>query len=400
MCVECEKPETAGVAPVPAAQLRSELLALGARFPHTRPIQTILFHPSFPVDIRHNAKIFREKLALGGGATLMIALVTGGGGFLGSAIVRRLRERGDSVHSLSRRHYPQLDALGVTQHSGDIADDLAVCRAAAGCDIVFHVAAKAGVGGRYRDYHRANVVGTANVLTACRHHGIGRLVYTSSPSVVFAGRDMAGVDESVPYPSHYEAAYPQTKAIAERMVLRANGAALATVSLRPHLIWGPGDNHLIPRLLADARAGRLRRIGAESKLIDSVYIDNAADAHLLAADLLMPGSTIGGKAYFITQGEPVPLWDLINRILHAAGLGPVTRSVPAGLAYAAGGLLETIYTLFRWDSEPPLTRFVAHELTTAHWFDIRAARRDLGYRPKVSLEEGLHRLARSLRRER
>jgi nucleoside-diphosphate-sugar epimerase len=323
----------------------------------------------------------------------MNALVTGGGGFLGAAIVRRLRQRGDRVHSFSRRRYAELDALGVTQHQGDIANAIAVSRAATGCDIVFHVAAKAGVGGRYRDYHRANVLGSANVLTACRHHGIARLVYTSSPSVVFAGSDMAGVNESVPYPSHYDSAYPQTKAIAERMILCANGVALATVSLRPHLIWGPGDNHLIPRILARARAGRLRRIGTESKLIDSVYIDNAADAHLLAADRLTPGSPIAGKAYFITQGEPLPLWDLVNRILHTAGLGPVTRSIPPRLAYAMGWVLETIYAVFRPQEEPPMTRFVARELTTAHWFDISAARRDLGYAPKISLEEGLHRLA-------
>jgi nucleoside-diphosphate-sugar epimerase len=329
----------------------------------------------------------------------MIALVTGGGGFLGAAIVRRLRERGDGVHSFSRRSYAELDSLGVTQHQGDLADSMAVSRAASGCDIVFHVAAKAGVGGRYRDYHRANVLGTANVLTACRHHGIPRLVYTSSPSVVFDGRDMAGVNESVPYPSHYDTAYPQTKAIAERMVLNANGATLATVSLRPHLIWGPGDNHLIPRILARARAGRLRRIGTESKLIDSVYIDNAADAHLLAADRLAPGSPIAGKAYFITQGEPVSLWDLVNRILHAAGLGPVTRSISPRLAYGIGWLLEMVYAIFRPQEEPPMTRFVARELTTVHWFDITAARHDLNYEPRVSIEEGLRRLAASLRHD-
>lgn len=323
----------------------------------------------------------------------MNALVTGGGGFLGAAIIRRLRERGARVHSFSRRRYTELDALGVMQHQGDIADPIAVSRAASDCDIVFHVAAKAGVGGRYRDYHRANVLGTANVLTACRHHGIVRLVYTSSPSVVFSGRDMAGVNETATYPSHYDAFYPQTKAIAERMVLRANGSTLATVSLRPHLIWGPGDNHLVPRILARARAGRLRRIGTESKLIDSVYIDNAADAHLLAADRLAPGSPIAGKTYFITQGEPLPLWDLVNRILHAAGLDPVTRSIPPRFGFGVGLLLETIYSIFRPQAEPPLTRFVARELTTAHWFDISAARRDLGYEPSVSIEEGLRRLA-------
>lgn len=323
----------------------------------------------------------------------MNALITGGGGFLGGAIVRRLRERGDRVHSFSRRRYAALDALGVTQHQGDLADAIAVSRAAAGCDIVFHVAAKAGVGGRYRDYYRGNVLGTANVLTACRHHGISRLVYTSSPSVVFTGRDMTGVDESVPYPAYYEADYPQTKAHAERMVLQANGPLLTTVALRPHLIWGPGDNHLVPRILARARAGRLRRIGTKSELIDSVYIDDAADAHLLAADRLARSSPIAGKAYFITRGEPVPLWDLVNRILHAAGLGPVTRSLPAGLAYAAGWVLETAYAVFWPHGEPPLTRFVARELATAHWFDITAARRELGYQPKISLDEGLGRLA-------
>jgi nucleoside-diphosphate-sugar epimerase len=325
----------------------------------------------------------------------MNALVTGGGGFLGKAIVRRLRARGDRVASLARNRYAELDALGVVQHQGDIADCVAVARAAADCDIVFHVAAKAGVGGRYRDYHRANVVGTEHVLSACRHHGIARLVYTSSPSVVFDGRDMAGVDESVPYPCHYEAAYPQTKAVAERMVLRANCAALATVALRPHLIWGPGDNHLIPRILARARAGRLRRIGTESKLIDSVYIDDAADAHLQAADRLAPHAPVAGKAYFISQGEPIPLWDLVNRILFAAGIDPVTRSIPAGLAYAAGWIFELIYAIFQPREEPPLTRFVARELTTAHWFDISAARRDFGYEPKICLEEGLERLTTS-----
>src|SRR5262249_3271763 len=158
---------------------------------------------------------------------------------------------------LSRRRYPVLDALGVTQHQGDVADPIAVQRAAAGCDILFHVAAKAGAWGPYREYNRANVVGTENVLAACRKHGVRRLVYASSPSVVFGGRDMEGVNEAVPYPARYEAHYPHTKAIAERLVLAANRPDLATVALRPHLIWGPGDNQLVPRILARARAGRL-----------------------------------------------------------------------------------------------------------------------------------------------
>jgi nucleoside-diphosphate-sugar epimerase len=323
----------------------------------------------------------------------MNVLVTGGGGFLGSAIVGRLVNRGDRVRSLSRGHYPALDLLGVEQVRGDIVDPDAVDRAMAGCELVFHVAAKAGIWGRYRDYHRANVAGTANVLAACRRLEVRRFVYTSSPSVVFDGRDMEGVDESIPYPPYYEAHYPKTKALAERLVLGANGASVATVVLRPHLIWGPGDNHLVPRILARARAGRLRRIGRASKLIDSVYIDNAADAHLLAADRLAPHSVVAGRVYFISQGEPLPLWDLVNRILAAAGLGPVTRSIPYGIAYGAGWALELVYALFGRQEEPPMTRFLARELATAHWFDLTAARRELDYHPAISIEEGLRRLA-------
>jgi nucleoside-diphosphate-sugar epimerase len=322
----------------------------------------------------------------------MKALVTGGGGFLGGAIVRQLRARGDEVRSLARGHYPALEALGVTSFQGDVADSKIVNEAAAGCDVIFHVAAKAGLGGRLRDYQRINVDGTQCVLESCKISGISRLVYTSSPSVVFNGKDMEGVDESVPYPSHYDAHYPRTKAQAEQLVLAANGPSLATVALRPHLIWGPGDNHLVPRILARGNAGRLRRIGRASKLIDSVYIDNAADAHLRAADRLAPGSPAAGKAYFISNGEPVPTWDLINRILHAGGLKPVTRRVPYLAAWLMGWLLESVYAVCRPDAEPPMTRFLARELATAHWFDLTAARQDLQYVPLVPLEEGLQRL--------
>jgi nucleoside-diphosphate-sugar epimerase len=326
----------------------------------------------------------------------MNVLVTGGGGFLGGAIVRLLVARGDRVRSLARGHYPSLAALGVEQAQGDIADPTAVGKAAKGCDIIFHVAAKAGLIGPYRDYHRANVTGTENVLAACRARDVRKLVYTSSPSVVFAGRDMEGVDESLPYPSHYHAHYPATKAQAERLVLQANGPTLATVALRPHLIWGPGDNHLVPRILARGRAGKLRRIGSANKLIDSTYIDNAAEAHVLAGDRLSPSAAVAGRAYFISNGEPVPVWDLINRILAAGGVRPVTRRVPFALAYTVGFLLEKSYALLRRSAEPPMTRFLARELTTAHWFNIEAARRDLGYAPRVSLAEGLRRLQASL----
>jgi 2-alkyl-3-oxoalkanoate reductase len=327
----------------------------------------------------------------------MNALVTGGGGFLGGAIVRMLVARGDRVRSLSRQRYPALDALGVEQVQGDLGDAASVEAACRGCEVVFHVAAKAGIAGRYADYHRANVVGTENVLAACRQHGVVRLVFTSSPSVVFDGRDMEGVDESVPYPAHYHAAYPKTKAHAERLVLSANGPDLTTVALRPHLIWGPGDNHLVPRILARGRAGKLRKIGRRETTIDSVFIDNAAAAHLLACDRLTPGAPPAGRAYFISNGEPMPTWELVDRILAAGGLPPVTRGVPLWVAVAAGWVLERWYTMFRPDEEPPMTPFLARELATSHWFDPSAARRDLGYVPQVSIAEGLERLRASLR---
>lgn len=325
------------------------------------------------------------------------ALVTGGGGFLGSAIVRLLRERGRPVRSMARSRHPELEALGVEQFQGDVADPSRVSVAVQGCGLVFHTAARAGLWGPYADYYQTNVEGTRNVIAACRAHGVRSLIYTSSPSVVFNGRDLEGVDESVPYPSHYDAAYPATKAIAEKLVLANNDRDLATVSLRPHLIWGPGDHNILPRILARARARRLYRIGKRDPLIDLTYIDNAALAHVLAADRLRPGSPVSGRAYFIAQGQPVPVWEMINRFLEAAGLSPVTRCVPRALAVAAGGILEAVHTLLGLPGEPRMTRFLARELSTAHWYRLDAARRDLGYSPQVSIEEGLRRLARSLR---
>jgi len=303
------------------------------------------------------------------------ALVTGGGGFLGLALIRLLRQHGWQVRSLARGRYPALTELAIEQIRADLADQAAVTTACADCDVVFHVAAKAGIWGQPADFERANVLGTQHILRACRHQRVRRLVYTSSPSVVFSGRDLAGVNESIPYPSHYEADYPRTKALAEQQVLAANDAHLATVALRPHLIWGPGDNHLVPRIL---------------------YIDNAAEAHLLAAERLAIGSPIAGKAYFLSQGEPWPLWDLVDAILAAGALPPVRRQLPVGLAYGAGYLLEQAYRLLHLPGEPVMTRFLARELSTAHWFDIRAAKRDLGYAPRISIREGLQRLAVAL----
>jgi nucleoside-diphosphate-sugar epimerase len=327
----------------------------------------------------------------------MTTLVTGGGGFLGGSIVRQLLARGDTVRSFARGTYPDLAKLGVEICQGDLGDAEAVSEAVRGCRRVFHVAAKAGVWGPPASYHHPNVLGTENILAACRRHGVRHLIFTSSPSVTFAGHDEAGIDESAPYPARYLCAYPETKARAEQAVLAANDASLQTVALRPHLIWGPGDTQLVPRIVARARAGRLRIVGSGQNRVDSVYIDNAADAHLLAADELAGEGKCAGKPYFITNGEPLPMAVLLNRILEAAGDPPVTRQISARAAYALGAALEVLYGLLGREAEPPMTRFVARQLAAAHWYDIGAAQRDFGYLPTVSIDEGMERLARDLR---
>jgi 2-alkyl-3-oxoalkanoate reductase len=318
-------------------------------------------------------------------------LVTGGGGFLGSAIVRRLVSRGEQVCSFSRRSYLELAKLGVRQINGDLRCATDVRNACKGIDLVFHVAAKAGVWGDYRSYYETNYIGTQNVIDACRFQGVTQLIYTSSPSVVFNGKDMAGVDESVPYPARYYAPYPATKALAERAVIAATGNTLSTITLRPHLIWGPKDNHLVPRILS--RAKRLRIIGKGDNLVDTTYIDNAAAAHVQAADRLASDPHLSGKVYFISQADPIALWDMVNAILKAGGLPPVRNRIPYRIAWIIGFALEGIYRLFRLKGEPQMTRFVAQELASTHWFNIRAAREELGYAPQVSTPQGLRHLS-------
>ena len=322
-------------------------------------------------------------------------LVTGGGGFLGKAIVCRLIKRGDTVYSFSRGTYPELSTIGVTQIKGDLSDFSAVKEACRGMDVVFHTAAKAGVWGKFGDYYKTNVLGTENVIAACRYHNIKRLVYTSSASVVYNGKNMTGDDESVAYPDSYMTHYPKTKAMAEKRVVTAADEHLATIVLRPHLIWGPGDNHLIPRIIR--RADRLAQVGDGKNIADTIYIDNATEAHLLAADKLFEKPELSGKIYFISQGDRVPVWEMINRILQAADCEPVKRVVPASVAWTVGALLEIIYKTLRIEKEPPMTRFVARELSTSHWYDTNASKKDLGFVPKISTDEGFERLEKWLR---
>lgn len=328
----------------------------------------------------------------------MKALVTGGGGFLGKAICRQLKARGDEVRSYSRGEYPELADEGIEHFRGDLTDREALKKAAQGCEVVFHVAAKAGAWGPYEEYYQANYVGTEKVIEVCRELGIKKLVYTSSPSVVFQPKGhLEGVDESVPYADSYQTHYPKTKGMAEKLVVASNGDDLQTVSLRPHLIWGPEDNHLVPRILRKGAGGQLRIIGHEKNLVDTVYIDNAAEAHLLAADALGEGSQVAGKVYFISNDDPIDVWEMVNNILEAGNIPPVTRRVPFWPAYLVGVIFEVIYTIFRIKSEPRMTRFIVFHLASSHWFDISAAKNDLGYEPKVSMEEGLKRLTEYLK---
>ncbi len=329
----------------------------------------------------------------------MKALVTGGAGFLGLYITEQLVARGDTVRVMSRHPHPRLGELGVEWQAGDIRDPASVERACRDVETVFHVAAVPGIWGPWKHYYETNTLGTRHVLDACHKHRVPRLVYTSSPSVIYDGVDHLNVDESYPYTTRFLCHYPHTKALAEQEVLAANGRdGLATASLRPHLIWGPRDNHLIPRLIARARSGRLRRVGAGRNVISMSYVENAAAAHLQVADALQVGSPVAGKAYFINEAEPVNLWNWINEILSRAGLPPVRKSIPAGAAYALGGACEVLYATLRLSAEPPMTRFLAQQLSGSHSYRTDRAERDFGYKPAISIEEGMRRLEPDLKR--
>jgi len=320
----------------------------------------------------------------------MKALVTGGGGFLGGEIVRQLLARGDVVRSFARGEYPELSALGVEVVRGDLGDLAGLRAAVHGCDLVFHVAAKPPPWGTRADYEATNIRGTEHVVAACLAEGVRHLVYTSTPSVVGGAEDIEGGDERLPYRRDWAGAeYPRSKAIGEQSVISADCAELHTVALRPHLIWGPGDPHFLPRFVEKARRGELRRIGSGDPLIDPTFVTDAAAAHLCAADRLQQGADVGGRAYFISGGETIGLWTLVDSLLATAGEGPLTKRVPAGVAEVLGALFEGTHRLFRLAGEPRLTRFVVQQVTHARWFDISAARTDLGYEPKVSITEGL-----------
>ena len=322
----------------------------------------------------------------------MNILVTGGGGFLGQYLVERLVARGDRVRSFGRKAYPALEKLGVEVVRGDLRDEYAVQAACQGMETVFHTAALPGIQCQWKPFYKTNTLGTFTVINGCLAHGVKYLIYTGSPSCVFDGKSQENVDESAPYPTRWLAHYPHSKALAEQAVLQANGPKLLTCSLRPHLIWGPRDQHLIPRLLDRARRGRLVQVGDGENLVDQIYVENAAAAHIQAANALAGHARNAGKAYFLSQGVPVNCWEWINEILQLAGLEPVKRKIPFRLAWTIGAGLETLYRCLNLHGEPPMTRFLAAQLAQHHYFNISAAKKDFGYEPEISMEEGMKRI--------
>ncbi len=321
----------------------------------------------------------------------MKAVVTGGGGFLGQAVVEQLLDRGWSVTVVGRGTYPQVEARGACTLRLDVADDDQdpLTRALDGSELCVHAAAKAGVWGPRAEYERINVRGTENVLAACRATGVPRLVYTSSPSVVFDGHDHRNAGPDLPYAAHYEALYPETKARAERAVLAANSATLATVALRPHLIWGPRDPHLLPRLIRRAVTGRLVQVGDGTNEVSITYVENAAAAHVQAAAKLAPGVPWSGRAFFVNDPEPVRLWSWLTELMHGLGLPGPKRHVSLGLARFVGGIAESVWSALALSGEPPVTRFVASQLATSHTYDLGPAREAFGYAPPVPAAEAL-----------
>ncbi len=327
-------------------------------------------------------------------------VVTGGGGFLGAGLVEALLGQGHSVVSMARGDYPHLRDLGAQTVRADIAVHPESSRAQSvqslnwsqyfeGADAVFHVAAKVDMWGVYDDFFRANVIGTRHILDACRRHGVPKLIYTSSPSVVADGTNLCGVDESYPIPRSHAAFYPATKAQAEQEVLSANGRGIWTVALRPHLIFGPGDNHFVPAILERARAGRLVQVGAGTNRTDLTFIEDCVSAHLCALHALESNPSCRGKPYFISQGEPVLMWEWINEVLRLNGVAELKRRVPGSLASILAGILETASILLPGRREPLFTRFLIAQMTTDHYFNISAAERDLAFRPRYSMAEAM-----------
>ncbi len=320
------------------------------------------------------------------------ALVTGGGGFVGRTIVKMLIQKGVECRVIGRHRYSEIEAIGGECVVGDISDPDIMAVATKDVDTVFHVAALAGIWGGWRKYYNTNVLGTKNVIRGCRINNVPRLIYTSTPSVVFNQHDIAGGDECLPYATDFLCNYAKSKVLAEKLVLSTNDESLLTCAIRPHLIWGPGDPHLIPRLIDKGRREKLKIVGSGNNMVDISYVDNVAYAHILAAHNLSTTPTAAGNAYFIGQEKPVVLWKWINTLFSELRIPEVNSSVSYMAAYWVGALLESVHYLLRLKKEPQMTRFLAQQLSKSHYFTHNKAKNDLGYHPLISTEEGQKRL--------
>ena len=319
-------------------------------------------------------------------------LITGGGGFVGKALLELLRKKNVECAVLGRNSYPELQSLKIKCFRGDICDKEFTLSTIKDFDVVFHVAALAGIWGKKDHFYNINVVGTENIIEACLQNGIPAMVYTSTPSVVFSGNDILGSDESLPYSEHFLCEYARTKVIAEKTALSVDQTLLKTCAIRPHLIWGPGDPHLIPRLIDRGKKRSLKIVGDGENMVDITYIENVAIAHFLAAkDLLTTGNS-SAKPYFIGQERPVKLWEWINELFRALDISPVEKKISLSAAYNAGRILETVHKLIIPNKEPVMTRFLAEQLAKSHYFSHQAAYQDFGYTPLISIEEGMDRL--------
>lgn len=327
----------------------------------------------------------------------MKVLVTGATSLIGDGVVMALLARGDEVVTLQRTaRAARLDSGGgVDEHLGDIRDRDVVREAARGCEGIVHLAAKVGVVGEWESYRSVNVDGTANVIAAAQEFGIPRLVHVSSPSVAHGGEALIGASAEAPIIGRKHAWYAESKALAELDAIAATSDRLGVVAIRPHLVWGPGDTQLVGRIVERAASGRLALVGGGRALVDTTYIDNAVDALTAALDAVAPGATCAGRAYVVSNGEPRMIRELVAGICAAAGVEFAPRSVPLRVGRTAGALVERVWPLLRRDDEPPLTEFLAEQLGTAHWFDLRPARDDLGWHPRITIDEGLARLAAS-----
>jgi 2-alkyl-3-oxoalkanoate reductase len=320
-------------------------------------------------------------------------LVTGASGMLGRGVALALADRGDRVTVLQRRPA----GLGLPEMLTDISDVAAVRTAVSNQDAVIHLAAKVNVVGPEAEYERINVHGTRAVVNACLTAGVRRLVHVSSPSVAHAGSSLIGHGADPADPVAARGPYARSKAAAELIALDADSGELAVVAVRPHVVWGPGDTQLVARVVDRARRGRLPFIGSGAALVDTTYVDNAVEALTAALDHCVDAR---GQALVVTNGEPRPVAELIAAMCRAAGVQEPTWRVPVGLARAGGTVVESLWTLTqglrpgRTDDDPPLTRFLIEQLSTAHWFDQRLARQVLQWQPRVSLDEGFAELQR------